>query len=164
MWAEIKWTPRFWFTFWFFLLQGLRLSLWLAPVFPHLGPSRYGWHGTGLSKGPPFLLLVTRTGSSGRSKCNKGNAWQEGSGPAVFPWLPEATVQDKEAWQNLNGWRKRMFWDEDGPHWLHQWAWLLGLQHPSQLMTSVGMSQPVTPSWPCMTPDPQESGSMLEWH
>lgn len=160
--SEMKRTPTFWLTFGLFLLLGLGLSLWLTPVFPHLGTSKFRRHGRGLSKTPPFPLLATHPGSSGRSKCDKGIAWQEGGGPSVFPWLPEATVQDKEAWQNLHGWRKRMFWDEDGPHWLHQWSWLLGLQQPSQLMTFVVMSHSVTPNWPCMTPDPLESGSMLE--
>lgn len=121
--GNVNFFSTFWLTFWLFLPPGLRLSFWLAPVFPHFGSSHSGWHRRGLSY-------------SSRSQCNKGIAWHEGGGPAVFPWLPKATVQDKEAWQNLHGWRKRMFWDEDGPNWLHQWAWLLGLQQSSQFMTS----------------------------
>ena len=129
---------------------GLTLSVRLSHHLSHLGPAPVRWHHRRLGRTAGLPVPELR--------------WQAGGGPSVLCGLPAAPGQDEEAEPQVDGRRKRMLWDEDGPHRLHQRAGLLETFWPPCCSNRVMSPQPTLRDlWPPGSPGWSGGDFMLDF-
>lgn len=106
-----------------FSWAGLASALWRSSLFNHLDSSQHRRHRRAVaqtSRSPEELW--------GQSWCFEGIYQGVRRWVSVLAGLPAAAVQNDKTGPELHGWRKRMLWDEDRPHRLHQRPRLLKWQ------------------------------------